>query len=154
MWAPSLGLAAVRWLPCWRWVVTSRWRFRRSLLSGCRPSGDVGAVELANTILVRQTVGITVTAGNTATLKATFWHGNGTRRAGPGTVIHGQDHSGDPSFVNAGAGDFHIRADSEARDKGINVFVYADIDGQLWPEGGGYDIGADEYYLPVMLRIH
>jgi len=106
-------------------------------------------------------VGITVTGGSTATLRATFWHGNGTRHGGPGTVIRSNDYDGDPSFVNPGAGDFHIRADSEARDKGINVFVYTDIDGQLRPEGGGYDIGADEYhlvlkftYLPVMLRNH
>ena len=118
-------------------------------------------LDLVNTIFASHTVGITVTEGSTATLKATFWHGNGTRDGGPGTVIRSNDYDGDPSFVNPGAGDFHIRADSDARDKGVNVFVYTDIDGQLRPEGGGYDIGADEYYLvlkftylPVMLRNH
>ena len=56
----------------------------------------------------------------------------------------------DPGFVNAAAGDFHLRADSPLRGKGVNLSSdpYAsitDFDGNPRPIEGNWDIGAYEY---------
>jgi parallel beta-helix repeat protein len=124
-------------------------------------------VALTNTILVSHTVGIAVMAGNTALLEATLWGSgawaNGTDWAGTGTIITGtHNYWGDPAFVDPNAGDYHITAASEARDAGVNAGVDDDIDGDPRPQGGGYDIGADESlsaapgdhknYLPLIMR--
>ena len=118
-------------------------------------------VALTNTILVSHTVGITVTASNTATLEATLWGtdtwANTTDWGGTGTIITGaRNYWGDTAFVDPGAGDYHIGLTSTAIDKGVDAGVDDDIDGDPRPQGSGYDIGADEsgykIYLPVMLR--
>jgi hypothetical protein len=61
-----------------------------------------------------------------------------------------QDHnltSGDPRFVNASGGNFHLESDSPAVDAGIAVArVTGDFDGIVRPQGTGYDIGAYEYF--------
>jgi hypothetical protein len=49
-----------------------------------------------------------------------------------------------PKFVNAAAGDFHLRADSPARDAGTNAGATADFEGDPRSDGA-VDIGADEY---------
>ncbi|MFP6584993.1 MAG: choice-of-anchor Q domain-containing protein [Candidatus Hydrogenedentota bacterium] len=56
--------------------------------------------------------------------------------------------SGAPSFVDAPNGDFHIRANSVAKNTGTsnNVFVPGeDFDGDARPFGGAIDVGADEW---------
>jgi uncharacterized repeat protein (TIGR01451 family) len=89
-------------------------------------------------------VGITVTAGNTATLEATLWD-NTSDWGGPGAIFTStHNYWGDPAFVNPGAGDYHIRPASAAVDKGLDAGVNEDIDGTARPIGHGYDIGADE----------
>jgi len=55
------------------------------------------------------------------------------------------DFVGDPTFVGAGANDYHIGGNSAAIDKGPGVGVTTDIDGNPRPIGAGYDLGADEY---------
>jgi parallel beta-helix repeat protein len=115
------------------------------------------AVALTNTILASHSVGITVTAGNTAMLKATLWHGNSTDAGGGGTVISSTNIRGDPAFVNPEAGDYHIGQGSAAIDAGVDAGVTTDIDGNSRPSGPGFDIGADELscvYLPVVLKNH
>jgi parallel beta-helix repeat protein len=131
-------------------------------------SGILSSVTFTNTILVRHTVGITVSAGNTVTLVATLWGdgdwANGADWDGAGTVIistgdyNDQD---DPAFVDPDAGDYHILPDSAAMDVGVEAGVRVDVD----PEPRPYDapdLGADEYwppgvlkyvYLPVVLRL-
>ncbi|MCL4488722.1 MAG: right-handed parallel beta-helix repeat-containing protein [Chloroflexi bacterium] len=70
---------------------------------------------------------------------------------------------GNPLFVNAPAGNFRLQKSSPVIDKGANVGVSVDSDGNPRPEGAGYDIGAYEYatavvrsvfpsYLPLVLR--
>jgi fibronectin-binding autotransporter adhesin len=113
-------------------------------------------VVMTNTIIAGHTVGITVTAGNTATLNATLWHTNGTDYVG--NVIRTNDHSGDPAFALDG---YHLTLSSAAIDAGVGAGVTTDIDGDARPDGCFSDIGADEFitgaecrriYLPIILR--
>jgi hypothetical protein len=110
------------------------------------------AAVFTNTIISGHTVGITVTQGNTATLNATLWHGNGTDYSS--NVIHTNDHTGDPAFAPDG---YHLTLGSAAINAGVDAGVTTDIDGDARPWGAGYDIGADELrqryiYLPIVLR--
>jgi hypothetical protein len=57
------------------------------------------------------------------------------------------NYTGDPKFVNAAAGNYHLRFDSPCINAGTTVTgVTSDIDGHSRPQGGAFDIGADEYY--------
>jgi len=110
-------------------------------------------VAMTNTVLVGHDVGIWVNAGNTATLEATLW--------GSGAWANTQDWGtwdstaiiftgtvnvwGDPAF--AGAGDYHLTANSGAIDRGVDAGVGTDLDLDLRPIGAGFDIGADEFPL-------
>jgi hypothetical protein len=51
-------------------------------------------------------------------------------------------------FVNPGAFDFHLRADSPAIDAGLDLGIPTDYDGVARPQGTGYDIGAFEIQKP------
>jgi len=125
--------------------------------TGVYAATDAGVsanVTLTNTILVSHTLGITVTAGSTATLESTLWHGNGTDRGGVGTINHSNDYTGDPLFATDG---YHLLAGSEAIDKGVDAGVTTDIDGD--PRDSAPDLGADErvgigtdVYLPILLK--
>ena len=123
------------------------------------------AVTLTNTILVSHTVGITLLAGDTATLQGTLWGtgvwANGSDWGGDGTILTGTVNVfGDPKFVNPAVADYHIISGSAAIDAGINAGVATDIDSHPRPYQTP-DLGADEYwppgalklvYLPVVLR--
>lgn len=124
----------------------------------CEPPGGCwqSNVILSNTILVSHSVGITVTAGSTATLDATLWGngiwGNRLDWGGRGVIITGTINLWEyPAFVAPITGDYHIRFDSAARDRGEQTAVFTDIDRQPRP----YlipDLGADEYWPPGTLR--
>jgi parallel beta-helix repeat protein len=130
--------------------------------SGIHIAGNASAVALTNTILVSHTVGITVAAGNAATLEATLWGSgpwaNVTDWGGAGTVVTGTVNIwGDPVFRSPETGDYHIGLTSAAVDAGVNAGVTTDIDGEPRPCRLGYDIGADELscvYLSVVLKNH
>ncbi len=54
--------------------------------------------------------------------------------------------TGNPLFVNANNGDFHLQSTSPAIDKGSSVGApNMDFDGKSRPRGASYDIGAIEY---------
>jgi len=103
-------------------------------------------VALTNTILVSHTVGLTVTAGNAATLNATLWHANGTDYGG--SVIHTNDRNGDPAFAPDG---YHLMAGSAAMDGGVDTGVRTDVDNEPRPYQTP-DLGADEYWPPGALK--
>jgi len=121
---------------------------------------NCSTVAMTNTIISGHTLGITVTAGTTATLESTLWHSNTANEGGVGTINRSNDHSGDPAFVNPSVWDYHLTAGSAAIDKGVDAGVTTDIDGDVRPQGGSYDRGADEWgtliylHLPIVLRDH
>jgi len=51
----------------------------------------------------------------------------------------------DPSFVNVGANDFHLNANSPCIDKGIANGLPSDFESRARPVGSAIDIGAFEY---------
>jgi len=116
---------------------------------------DYSTVALTNTILVSHTVGVTVTAGNTATLETTLWGSgawtNDVDWAGTGIITGTGNYWEDPAFVNPDAGDYHVGANSAARDTGVYAGVNDDGDGDPRPMGHGYDIGADEVRVRMKL---
>jgi uncharacterized repeat protein (TIGR01451 family) len=103
--------------------------------------GTSGAITLTNTILVSQTIGITASAGGTATLDGVLWFGNGSNTGGIGTINVTNETTGNPAFAADG---YHLTPASAALDKGVNTGVGDDIDGQPRPFGLAPDLGADE----------
>ncbi|MFN2271883.1 MAG: right-handed parallel beta-helix repeat-containing protein [Anaerolineae bacterium] len=120
--------------------------------------GYLSDVVLTNTILVNHGVGITVTAGNTATLDGVLWHSNTVDWGGGGAISGSHYTWGDPHFAVDG---YHLSSDSAALDVGLSSGVTADVDGDTRPYCTAPDLGADEavgdfacqiVYLPLELR--
>jgi len=109
-------------------------------------------VAMTNTILVDQTVGITVAVQSVATLNGVLWNGNGINFNGAGTITVTHPISGNPVFAVDG---YHLTAGSAAINAGVLSGVTTDIDGDS--RIGFPDLGADEYilriYLPLVIRI-
>lgn len=116
--------------------------------SGLHVAGG-SAITLTNAIVASHTIGITVSAGSTASLEATLWGTglwtNGTDWGGAGTLFTGTVNLwGDPGFVAPSVGDYHIGPTSAAVNRGIPAGIDDDVDGELRPDWCFYDIGADE----------
>jgi hypothetical protein len=58
----------------------------------------------------------------------------------------------DPRFTDPASDDYHLLPGSPAIDTGLNLGVTSDLDGDLRPQGGGYDIGADEFVPALVLH--
>jgi hypothetical protein len=62
-----------------------------------------------------------------------------------GVTCGSTDLNAPMSFVNAAAGDFHLRAGAAAIDRGDPTsYPLTDSEGQARPQGAGPDAGADE----------
>jgi hypothetical protein len=62
-----------------------------------------------------------------------------------GTYMGDNAVTGDPKFVNAAAGDYHIQAGSVCAGAGVLTDLLVDVDGEVRPQGGtAPDIGIDE----------
>jgi hypothetical protein len=114
--------------------------------SGLELSG--GTVALTNTILVSHALGISVTAGSSATLNGILWFDNDANTSGAGALSVTNAYTGDPAFAADG---FHLTSTSAAIDKGAYAGVMTDIDGEPRLDHAP-DLGADEYWLPGALR--
>jgi hypothetical protein len=75
-----------------------------------------------------------------------------------GTVTGGPHNaSGNPNFANVAVDNYHLGAGSAAIDAGTTVGVTTDVDGDVRPNGNGFDIGCDEstlwrIYLPLIRK--
>ena len=77
------------------------------------------------------------------------------RDGATGTESHTIDGATGEMFVNAAAGDLHLRAGAAAIDSGVAITdVTTDFDGDPRPQGGGVDIGADEYATATTWSIY
>ena len=114
-------------------------------------------VTLTNTILVSHPVGIEITDSNTATVNSILWYNTPIpiSQSIMATVYVENQYTGNPLFATDG---YHLMAGSAALDKGRDVGIDKDIDGEPRPAGAGYDLGADELwytlYLPIIVRSH
>jgi hypothetical protein len=116
-----------------------------------------GNVGITNSIITSHSVGISHTLG-VAWESHNLFFGNITDVQGQVTP-GGGSQNGDPLFQNPASDDYHLRFDSPAIDMGVDAAVTSDVDGQVRPQGGGFDAGYDEYpelnnktYLPLVRR--
>jgi hypothetical protein len=126
---------------------------------GSIPGFDVSDVSLTNTLLVGWDQGIYASGVTTVGLEATLWGSgvwaNGADWAGGTPVSTGTVNVwGDPGFVDAAVGDYHLGPRSAAIDAGVDAGVPTDIDGDQRPRGCAADIGADEYPGLPFLNLH
>ncbi|MBN1536452.1 MAG: hypothetical protein JW908_06955 [Anaerolineales bacterium] len=117
-------------------------------------SSSYSSLAMTNTILSDHTIAISVTSGSTVTLNAVLWYSNPVTISQSGGSIQVQNqYNGDPAFQSDG---YHLTSASAAIDKGINISVTTDIDGDTRPAGSYPDLGADEWrmqvFLPVVIR--
>jgi hypothetical protein len=119
--------------------------------------GGTATAWLTNTILFSQSAGIIVAEGGTAIMSGTLWYGNETDWGGAGALAHSGDTTGSPAFVDPGHGDYHLRLNSAAINRGIDAGVTTDRDGL--PRDAQPDLGAYEFqglvidtYLPVIVK--
>jgi hypothetical protein len=57
----------------------------------------------------------------------------------------------DPLLIDPARDNYHIPAGSPAVDTGLDVGIITDLDGNLRPQGNGYDIGAYEFTPAILL---
>ncbi|MFN2185173.1 MAG: hypothetical protein ACK2UU_14370 [Anaerolineae bacterium] len=110
-------------------------------------------LELTNNIVANHASGIVNSDPVNSTVivdHTLFWNNGDNGIIGTNPVY------GDPVFVNADGGDYHIGPGSAAIDAALDIGELLDVDGDARPIGPAPDIGADEarlrVYLPVILR--
>jgi len=145
--------------------------FHTTIVRNVHPTGDGTAIYVAeemgtysrafftDTILVSQTVGISVATGNSANLNATLWGtttsgSNGTDWIANGSLLTGTTNLWEaPGFLCVNCGGYHLASSSAAIDAGVNAGVTVDVDGGSRPSGSGYEIGYDEYHSPTVVDL-
>jgi hypothetical protein len=103
---------------------------------------------ITNTIITSHTVGIYNPDSNVAVYYSLF-HGNTVIHSGKPflAAVGNVPDQPDPLFVNPSQDNYHIQDGSPAVDAGVNAGIAVDIDGQVRPQGSGFDIGADEVVI-------
>jgi predicted outer membrane repeat protein len=116
-----------------------------------------GTVNITNTIIASHTTDIAVNSGAVVNLDYSLFTHNPVYSGTVNTGAH--VYVGNPAFVNPGTDDYHLTSTSAAIDRGVDVGVYDDIEGQPRPMRFGFDIGAYELppppfrvFLPLVLR--
>ncbi len=98
-----------------------------------------GSANLTNNIVAGHAHGVSAESGGSLTVDHTlFWNNVDDGERGTDPV------DGNPLFVNAPRGDFHIQEGSAASNAGVDDGVDDDIDHEARPGSDGVDVGADE----------
>lgn len=111
-------------------------------------NGTVGMKFYNNTIYGNAAQGLVIGSGGSGTIvrnNIVFSNGSAISDFGSGSTLS-HNLTTDPSFVNAGAADFHLQSGSAARDAGVTLSdVTVDHDDVARPQGAAYCIGAYEF---------
>lgn len=107
-------------------------------------------VFMTNTILVNQAVGLSASGISTVTVNGILWYNTPITVSKDMTAVVtvNNQFTGNPAFMADG---YHLSLNSAAIDKGVNSGVTDDIDGEHRPQGGGYDLGADEFWPKMVI---
>ena len=99
-------------------------------------------------IITGHDLGILLADNSSLHISHTLWgegaSANGTNITSTGTLTQSDDFVGDPAYVDEINGNYHIKAISDAIDKGEGKMPF-DIDMDERPQGSADDIGADEF---------
>ncbi|MCL4834835.1 MAG: right-handed parallel beta-helix repeat-containing protein, partial [Caldilineaceae bacterium] len=109
------------------------------------------APKFFNTIFAAQPIAIQITPQNSGILSGTLWHAVNTLTVGPVELVTGTVNLfDDPRFEADG---YHISKFSPAVNRGVESRAEADIDGDVVPQNGVPDIGADEFPVECSARL-
>lgn len=128
-------------------TITGGWQYGIHL-NYCRP-------KLSNNIVAGNVVGIYSYVPNSSypvVLSHNDVWGNSSANYSPDTIPHASDISTDPIFVDAAAGDFHLRRTSPCVNAGDNSapnLPLFDMDGEGRIKWSIVDVGTDEYWPPI-----
>jgi hypothetical protein len=126
---------------------------------GIEVLGLLAEIHLYNNLIVGHVTGIGAPTGTQSSLDYDyngFFDNDAAYAPGLSGGIH--DVHGDPHFVNSASGDYHISPDSTMVERGHDLGLDNDIDGDPRPDpiNTPPDLGADEVshrvYLPLVLR--
>ena len=117
-----------------------------TLASGSAVFVNGGTVELLNSIVANHSVGIVQAAGSVSA-DYNLFYGNLVDTQGGG-ITNSHPIAGNPAFFDPQQDDYHLGAGSAAVNAGLNISVSIDFDGDVRPQGSGYDVGYDEVAPP------
>lgn len=105
-----------------------------------------GSPRFANNIIANYQIGFATnpTINNSANALNSLF--SNVSKPYSGTIMSGGSLSGTAAFVNPAGLDYHLSANSSAIDKGIPIpGLLDDFEGDIRPQGAGFDIGYDEF---------
>jgi predicted outer membrane repeat protein len=97
---------------------------------------------VTNTIVTNHAVGIELEEGTALAQNLLF---SGNQQDTLGAVENNNPVYADAGFLDAAGGNYHLALGSAAIDAAVNAGVGGDLDGDIRPIIGLYDIGADEF---------